>query len=124
VPFATVTNPGADVFPVFANDTHEEPVSAVAQLVLGEIAIVAPMELDSPESADVPRLATETIESARAAVAPKKERMQKRLAATAVRLAVMVMAPSNGEHYVAEQKVKISMIPIPASVIPVDRKGS
>jgi hypothetical protein len=34
------------------------------------------------------------------------------------------MAPSNGEHYVAEQKVKISMIPIPASVIPVDRKGS
>jgi len=94
VPLATVTNPGADVFPVFAKDTHDEPVSAVAQLVLGEIAIVAPMELDSPESADVPRLASDMIESACAAAPPKKERMQKRLAATAVRLAVMVMAPS------------------------------
>jgi hypothetical protein len=94
VPFATVTKPGADVFPVFANDTHDEPARAVAQLVFGEIAIVAPMELDSPASADVPRLATDMIVSACAAVTPKKERMQKRLAATAVRLAVMVVAPS------------------------------
>jgi hypothetical protein len=95
----------------------------VAQLVLGDIAIVDPMELDSPESVAVPRLATEIIESACAAVTQKRQRMQKKLAATAIRLAVMLGLP-HGQHYVLEQQVKISMIPILDAVIPVDGKSS
>lgn len=88
VPLGIATKPAADVSPVEPNDTQAEPGSELAHPALGAIAIVAAIEFDCPESAAVPTLANNMIESAFVDRTVERERKRK-TAKPAVRLPVI-----------------------------------
>lgn len=96
MPFGTATNP-ADESVVAANETQEEPGSALNQAGSGVTVTVAPIELVCPASAEVPVLARVIVSAFAGWIAKNERKNIKKAKAVNVAVRVVVMSLSRIE---------------------------